>query len=266
MKLQDLASLGVDKGSAVILRLNSYTGVAVKTPQSLILIDPGIHGHSLQGQLRPDIILVSHSHAGHFFPADIASLASENTKVLGTWRVIYALKKASFKHSSNLIALSPGNSIAAGDTDIEVHRALHPDISMAPAARERSASTAAAGSREQHLSFALTLRGLGKIYHMVDSAPSPELEKARGVEMAILPLNLNPWNSVREAAAAAEALKPRTVLALSNTEKRGILNRLRARRELTRFKKELRRRGAEAAFLTDTPYTYTGQGVTRGVR
>ncbi len=263
MLKQGTASQDTEDGSTIFLRLNNYTGVAVKSPGSLILIDPDnygpghVSGHGLPGGGHPDAILVSHSHPKHFTPADVASLADADTKVMGTWRVIYSLKKMARRRPRNMIALRPGNSIFVGDVEVEVHRALHPYKAVVPTVSERFASVDEGKWGEQHLSFAFTPKGFGKVYHMSDSVPFKGLEEIKGVEIAILPVNLGHWNSIEDAVLAVKALRPRIVLALGNFKKGGLLDRWSARREQGRFRKKISSLGAEVVFLGDKPYAYT---------
>ncbi len=248
----------MDDGSAVFLRLNNYTGVAVKTSGELILIDPDIPGSDVR--LDPDLILVSHSHAKHFTPSCVAPLASHKTRIIGTWKVIYGLKKMVSKCPGDLLALTPGNTLPVGNMFVEAHRAVHPYKALVPTASERFASINEGKWGEQHLSFAISRRDVGKIYHMSDSVPFSELKDIRDVEVAIIPLNLDSWNSPEEAVLAARILKPRVVLALNNTKKGGFFDRWSAKRECRRFESEMRRLGADAVFLGGTPYTYTKGG------
>jgi L-ascorbate metabolism protein UlaG (beta-lactamase superfamily) len=248
MNLEELASLRVDKGSTAFLRLNNYTGLAVKTSQKLILVDPDISAP--RSSLNPDLILVSHSHPKHFTPAYVATLASENTKIVGTSKVLYSLKKMHFKFPHNLHALRPGEVAKVGDTIIEAHKALHPYKALVPSMGERFASLDEGGwGGEQHLSFALTPQGSAKIYHMSDSMTSSDLRKISEVEIAILPVNLDSWNSPGDAILAVEALEPEVVLAMRNVKKGGFLERWSARRECRKFTDEMNKRGIKTSFL-----------------
>lgn len=233
----------MDKGAAVFLRLNSYTGVAVKTREELILIDPDIP-RAPRGDVNPELILVSHSHPGHFSSSRVASLASPETRILGSWRVVYALRNAS--RDLRLIALRPGNVLPLGDTVVEAHGASHPLTGAGDGIRS-----------EDHLSFAVTPRDVGKIYHMSDSTPYPGLKDITGVDIAILPVGLQRWNSLEEVSRTAEALKPRVALLLDRPRDDGLLNRWRDGRARRKLETEMARMGIKAVFLGSEPY-HTG--------
>lgn len=248
MNLEEFASQRIDEGTTAFLGLNDYTALAVKTSRELVLIDPDIPVPKVQ--LNPDLILISHSHPGHFTPAFIAGLASENTKIMGTSKVLYSLKKMHFKFPHNLHALRPGETAKAGDTVVEAHKAVHPYKALVPTASERFASLDEGGWRgEQHLSYAFTPRGSPKIYHMSDSVPFSDLKKIREVEVAVLPVNLDSWNSPGDATLVVEALRPERVLAMKNVKKGGFLERWSARRECRKFKDEMSKRGVKMSFL-----------------
>lgn len=246
MKLEEFDSIKVEEGCAAFLRLNNYTGVAIKHPHMLILIDPDIPPP--KQAVNPGLILISHSHPRHFTPAYIAGLAGKNTRIATTSGVAYRMRRMRFRFPHNLTLLQPGEKLELGDVVVEAHSGFHPYKAVVPGAAERFASLNEGQWGERHLSFALNLPEFGRVYHMSDSILLSPLRKVGRTEIAVVPVNLEHWNSAERAAEAVALLQPRKVLALTSM-RGGLLDRWSARRERKRFAEEMKGRGIVAEFL-----------------
>jgi len=248
-----LTALKVEEGCAAFLRLNNYTGLALRNLRMLILIDPDVPPP--ERELNPDLILVSHSHPKHFTPAYVAALAGKNTRIASTSGVIYRMRRMKFRFPQNLVPMHPGDRVDLGEVVVEAHPGFHPYKAVVPGAAERFASINEGEWGERHLSFALNLRGFGRVYHMSDSILLSPLKEAGRVGIAIVPVNLEYWNSAEKAAQAADLLRPEKVFALMNLKKGGFLDRWSAGREKKKFEEEMKRRGIEVEFLeVGVPY------------
>lgn len=169
---QSIASREVKDGVIVQL-LNEYTGLLLRTPQATLLFDPAYITVSLKEIPPPDGILISHSASEHFEAKTVHAVAGKNTKIMGTAKVIDALKRSRWKfEESNLVALLPGDEVRAGKVAISVMRALHPEDNVPGSFSTRALVALAKATKgikgETPLSFLLKQEEL-VFYHAMDS-------------------------------------------------------------------------------------------------
>ncbi len=149
----------------------------------VIYIDPW----KLKTGLPPaDIILITHDHYDHCSPEDVRKIQTKNTSIL-------AGGKCASKLSGDVTHVIPGQKYEKKGITIETV----PAYNIAKFFHPRSS---------KYVGFIITVNGV-KIYHAGDTDFIPEMKNIK-VDIALLPVGGTYTMDAREAAEAANTIKP----------------------------------------------------------
>ena len=161
---------------------------------STIYIDPW----KLPAGARPaDLILVTHDHFDHFSAADIASIGSARTTLIGPAAVT--------DQTSGLttVTLAPGEAATVGGVTVTAVPAYNLDKFRGPGEPYHPREAG-------YLGYVVEMDGL-RVYHAGDTDAIPEMNDVR-CDVALLPLGGTYTMTADEAAAACDALGAATAV------------------------------------------------------
>lgn len=152
------------------------------TGGTTIYIDP----YQIEKGPTADLILITHPHADHCSPDDIAKVQGPNTLLVGTEDT---LAKVTGKKQ----ILKAGGTVTIGDVKIEAVPAYNPEKPFHPKANG-------------WIGFIVTVDGV-RIYHAGDTDRIPEMKKLKA-DIALLPVGGKYTMTADEAVAAARDIHP----------------------------------------------------------
>ena len=161
---------------------------------STIYIDPW----KLPAGARPaDLILVTHDHFDHFSAADIASIGSAGTTLIGPAAVT--------DQTSGLttVTLAPGEAATVGGVTVTAVPAYNLDKFRGPGEPYHPREAG-------YLGYVVEMDGL-RVYHAGDTDAIPEMSDVR-CNVALLPVGGTYTMTADEAAAACDALGAATAV------------------------------------------------------
>ena len=161
---------------------------------STIYIDPW----KLPAGARPaDLILVTHDHFDHFSAADIASIGSARTTLIGPAAVT--------DQTSGLttVTLAPGEAATVGGVTVTAVPAYNLDKFRGPGEPYHPREAG-------YLGYVVEMDGL-RVYHAGDTDAIPEMSDVR-CDVALLPVGGTYTMTADEAAAACDALGAATAV------------------------------------------------------
>ena len=159
-----------------------------------IYIDPA-YPANISGLHAGDLILITHTHPDHFYPAYITKLSGLHTKVIGPAAVQKTLKTAQ--------VLSNGQSIHWRHwkiTAVAMYNIHH----LMPNGQPYHSKGAGNG-------YVLSYGGKN-FYFAGDTEETPEMRALRNIDVAFIPMNLPYTMSPEEAAAAVRSFKPKIAI------------------------------------------------------
>jgi L-ascorbate metabolism protein UlaG (beta-lactamase superfamily) len=161
--------------------------VRIDAPEITIFIDP----YQIDGKIKADLILITHSHGDHFSPADINKIMTANTLVIAPKDCISRMKDL---NREKALISEPGMKKQIGEILIEAVPAYN------------VVKTNFHAKANQWVGYILTIDGV-RIYHAGDTERIPEMKDIQ-CDIAMLPLGQTyTMNSVQEAAEAALDVK-----------------------------------------------------------
>ena len=140
---------------------------------------------------KADVVLITHAHYDHFSPDDIAKIRKESTTFFGPKDVAYQL-------DGNVFSVLPGQSYAVGELKLRTVHAYNLGKQFHP-------------KQNNWVGYILTLSTGQKIYHSGDTDFTPEMRTVV-TDFALLPCGGTYTMSGKDAAVAASAFKPHTVI------------------------------------------------------
>jgi L-ascorbate metabolism protein UlaG (beta-lactamase superfamily) len=146
-----------------------------------VFFDP----YRITGSREADLILVSHTHADHFSPADIAKVAGEKTTLVIS-------SDAGPDYPASVVAMRPGDSTQLMGVTIEAVPAYNLTKPYHPKANN-------------WLGYIVTIDGM-RIYHAGDTDFIPEM-KNLAADVGFIPIGGTYTMESREAAEAVNAMK-----------------------------------------------------------
>ncbi|MBI2173175.1 MAG: MBL fold metallo-hydrolase [Candidatus Aenigmarchaeota archaeon] len=177
---------------------------------------------------RADFILVSHDHYDHCDPSKIASLQTDETRIITT----HACIQKGLTGRTNTLA--PGEFFEYMDDGLTVEAIQAYNL-------EKDYHPNGSG-----IGFVFTFNGR-KFYFAGDTDNIPEMAELKDIYMAFLPIGGTYTMNVEEAAEAAKAIKPKIVVPMHyNSDKYGI-DGINA--EPSKLKKLLEDTGIQVAVL-----------------
>lgn len=192
ISFEKIVDAPVRSNHVALMWFNDYSGVAVKTPEDvLILVDPvGVPSKELD-MIKPDLILVSYENKNHFDSKLLEKLHKNQSTIIAPASVTSALKNI----SGNLL-----RTISAGG-EIE-----EKGIKICAEKSDNDSDGA--------VTFVLTIDKI-TMYLCGDSKAfegMQEIGEKHDIDVAMLPVGMAPGISPEDSARAAEMLKPRTVI------------------------------------------------------
>lgn len=156
------------------------------TGERVVYIDPW----QLKGEGKADIILVTHAHADHCSPADVAKIRGPETVVLAPADCVARL-------GGEVRVVKPGDRLTVQGVAIEVVPAYNIAKSNHP-------------KQSGWVGYIVTLNGV-RIYHAGDTERIPEMEGLKA-DVALLPVDGKYTMTAAEAAGAADAITPQVAV------------------------------------------------------
>jgi len=183
---------------AICVTWLGHSSFQIRTKDKIIYVDLKKYGKVVETKEKADIILVTHNHGDHCSPPKIESLSKEGT-------VVVAPKDCAKRITGNVKSLKPGEEIAVGNVQIVAVEAYNTKRFKAP-------------GKPWHpkgYGVGYLIKAEGKtIYHAGDTDFIPEMQKLKGVDLALLPTGDKYTMDNVEAAEAAKAIKPRIAMAM----------------------------------------------------
>jgi L-ascorbate metabolism protein UlaG (beta-lactamase superfamily) len=143
-----------------------------------------------------DLILITHDHADHCSPEDVAKIQTDDT-------VIVTIAAAAEKLNGTIEVVSPGDKLTVKGVPIEVVPAYN-------LTKFRSPGNPFHPKEAGHVGFIVTLDGT-RVYHSGDADVIPEMETIE-TDVALLPVSGTYVMTAEEAVEAAKLIKPKVVV------------------------------------------------------
>lgn len=140
---------------------------------------------------KADVIFITHAHYDHFSKEDISKIHKEGT-------AYFAPKDVAYQINGTVIAVTPGEIYNLGQLKVRTVAAYNINKQFHP-------------KQSNWVGYVITLSSGQKIYHSGDSDFTPEM-KGVVTDFALLPIGGKYTMSAKEAAEAANAFKPHTVI------------------------------------------------------
>lgn len=177
------------KLDSLVIEWLGHAGFKLKG-EKIVYIDP----YDCNANEKADIILVTHAHYDHCSVADIRRLSTINTVVVGTpsCQSKVSLEKAGIK---DFKIIKPGAKLNILGINIEAFPSYNLDKSFHP-------------KKDENVGYVIEMSGK-RIYHAGDTDKIPEMAKLKNVDVALLPVGGTYTMNAREAAEAANLIKPR---------------------------------------------------------
>ena len=141
---------------------------------------------------KADIILITHAHYDHFSMEDIGKIRKEGTAFLVPKDVAYQIK------GPTVLGVAPGEVYNVGELKVKTVPAYNIGKQYHP-------------KNNNWVGYIISLSTEQKIYHSGDSDFTPEM-KGVVTDFALLPVGGTYTMTAKEAAEAANAFKPHTVI------------------------------------------------------
>jgi L-ascorbate metabolism protein UlaG (beta-lactamase superfamily) len=171
----------------------AHAGFYIKANGTTIFIDPFKVSDKVQE--KADLILLTHAHFDHTNKPDIEKVRKDDTKFIAAQK---CLDKNEYK---NLVVSKPGFKTSFDGIAIEA----------VPAYNLKSERLQFHPKSEQWVGYIITVDG-ERIYHSGDTDMIPEMEQLSGIDIAFLPMGGTYTMTLDEAAEAATAIAPKTVV------------------------------------------------------
>jgi L-ascorbate metabolism protein UlaG (beta-lactamase superfamily) len=140
---------------------------------------------------KADVIFITHAHYDHFSKEDLSKISKAGT-------AYFAPKDVAYQMQGTVIAVSPGEIYNLGELKVKTISAYNVVKKFHP--------------KQNHwVGYVIALATGQRIYHSGDSDFTPEM-KGVVTDFALLPIGGTYTMSAREAAEAANAFKPHTVI------------------------------------------------------
>jgi len=144
------------------------------------------------GSPKASVVLITHGHADHYSPEDIARIEQPGTVFVAPADVAAKLKDKA------VVTASPGHSYTAGGVTVEAVPAYNRNKAFHP-------------RTNNWLGFIVTLSTGVRIYHSGDSDAIPEMQALK-VDVALMPCGGTYTMTAAEMAAAANGFKPKILI------------------------------------------------------
>lgn len=181
-----------EKNSIVFAWLNSYSGILLKTPTKILLIDPVDVKKKNFPQL--DAILITHEHYDHLDQHLVADL-QKSTGCLVIADQTSAKKLKLLLPAEKLIATSVGDKNMVGEVSVKTEKCNHP-----------------AGTP---VTYVITSEEGLKIWHTADSQPYSEMAqigKTEDIDVVFCTVGIAPGATPETGSQIAWLVKPKVAV------------------------------------------------------
>jgi L-ascorbate metabolism protein UlaG (beta-lactamase superfamily) len=177
----------------VSIKLLAHAGFQIKVNEKIIYVDLEKYGEATE---KADLVLVTHSHSDHCDPEKIKNVRKKDT-------VIIAPEDCVSKIGGSVKTLKSGEETSVGNIRVKAVEAYNYKRFRSP------------GNPFHPKGFGVgyLIMAEGKtIYHAGDTDFIPEMRQLSSVDVALLPSGGTYTMDNAEAADAAIAIKPKTVI------------------------------------------------------
>lgn len=168
-----------------------HASFKIKTDGSTIYIDP----FDIKSEEKADIILITHGHYDHCSINDIRKIAREGTVIAAPPD---CLSKVSSINKVKIIPVEPNKSYDINSLKIETVPAYNINKKFHP-------------KENDWVGYVLNIQNK-RIYHAGDTDAVPEMMHLQNIDIAMLPIGGTYTMDVKEAAKAANMIKPKILI------------------------------------------------------
>ena len=192
VSFKEFEALELAPKSVALMWYNKYSGTAIKTPSTIIHIDPvDISPKAIK---KADAVIVSHEHWDHFDRKTLEEIhRNTGARIIGNSDVVSELG-ASIPRKK-IQALRPGKEIIVGEIRIRGEQSKHP--------------------RREPLTLVIITEDEIIVYHATDSEPFEgmrKIGKRYRPDVAIVPIGIAPGASPKAGAEIVELVRPEVVI------------------------------------------------------
>jgi len=173
-----------------------HDGFRIKNGKTVI-IDPFKVSSSSD---RADILLISHEHFDHLSTEDIRKVSSDKTVVVAAASCKAELSKLKFK---DMRFMNPGDKVKEGEVTLEAVPAYNLN-------KFREPGKVFHPKNDGRVGYIIQMKGV-RVYHAGDTDMIPEM-KGLKADIALLPVSGTYVMDFREAAAAADLVRPKLAI------------------------------------------------------
>jgi L-ascorbate metabolism protein UlaG (beta-lactamase superfamily) len=164
----------------------------------VVYIDP----YQLQRAVEPaDVVCVTHEHFDHLSADDLKKVVTAQTTIV---TIAACQETASRVHPKAVHVVKPGDRLEVDGIAIEAVPAYN-------TSKFRSPGKPFHPREDGKVGFIFALGGL-RIYHAGDTDEIPEMAKAAGVDVALLPVSGTYVMTASEAVKACDAIRPKLAI------------------------------------------------------
>jgi L-ascorbate metabolism protein UlaG (beta-lactamase superfamily) len=164
----------------------------------VVYVDP----YQLRSSPEPaDLACVTHEHFDHLSVEDLKKVVTPKTTLVTIAACEAAVKPL---HPKAVRLVRPGDRLSVGTVDVEVLPAYNVN-------KFRSPGHPFHPKEDGKVGFIFTLGGI-RIYHAGDTDEIPEMTKAGGVDVALLPVSGTYVMTAAEAGKACQAIRPKLAI------------------------------------------------------
>ncbi len=175
-----------------------HASFQIRAMGKVIYIDLKKYGKVVEPAEKADVILVTHNHGDHCSPPKIRSVRRHDT-------IVIAPKNCAQRIGGTVTSIEPGETIDADGVTVEAVEAYNIKR-FKPSGKLWHPKGYGVG---------YLIRAEGKtIYHAGDTDFIPEMQQLRNIDLALLPTGDKYTMDNAEAAEAALAIAPTTVMAM----------------------------------------------------
>lgn len=181
----------------IAIRWLGHDGYQIKKDK-VIYIDP----YQVTGTLEAaDLVLISHEHSDHLSPDDLVKVVTRGTAVV---TIPACRSKVEAAKPKQVTVVKPGDEVTIAGIRIEAVAAYNVN-------KFRSPGNPFHPREDGKVGFILTIEGQ-RLYHAGDTDVIPEMERAKGVDVAFLPVSGTYVMTAQEAAEAARVIAPKVAI------------------------------------------------------
>lgn len=185
-----------NEGKMIIGNVNldwlGHSTFKIKSGDDIVYTDPFILGSAAD---QATLILISHPHYDHCDEKKLAQIVSEKTLII---TVPDCQSKLSSLNVKYIKLVKPGDKLKINNLELEAVPAYNTNKKFHP-------------KQNEWVGFIITIAGK-RIYYAGDTDLIPEMKNIKNIDVALLPIGGTFTMNYREAAQAANLIKPKIVI------------------------------------------------------